>query len=95
MAKRGYDKDSGQVFFDVTVPGLEFTPNSLGPAWTHESPFLLGGFRHDGPNGRDAPSLQDMAMRALLEDQRRILAAHLGSLPWPLAERLWKYLCGR
>lgn len=95
MAKRGYDKDSGQVYFDVTVPGLEFTPNSLGPAWTHESPFLLGGFRRYEGNEQDAPSLQDIAMRALLKDQRRISTAHLKCLSWPLAERIWKYLCER
>ncbi|KAL1961215.1 hypothetical protein VTO42DRAFT_3161 [Malbranchea cinnamomea] len=91
MAKRKYDKDSGQVYFELTVRQHAYASVAPGPAWAHESPFLPS--KCTKPSGKDAPSLKNMAMRALLADQRRLSVAHLESLTWPLAKYLWKYLC--
>ncbi|PGG95899.1 hypothetical protein GX51_08078 [Blastomyces parvus] len=90
MARRGYDRGSGQVYMDRVVPSFVYSSDATGPSWSHESPFLPTGWEECSPCG--ANSLKHMAMRKALLDQRPLTALHFSNIPWELAKYLWDCL---
>ncbi|KAI2088700.1 hypothetical protein LOZ36_002133 [Ophidiomyces ophidiicola] len=90
--RRHYDEASGQMFTETTVPVRSLLPGSgaLGPAWTHESPFLIwpqAAFPSQGVN-----SLKTIAAKQVLADQRQLTIEHFAQVPWSFAKYLVKCL---
>ncbi|EEH17276.1 hypothetical protein PABG_07437 [Paracoccidioides brasiliensis Pb03] len=90
MAKKGFDRASGQVYTDSVIPSFIYPSDAAGPSWSHESPFLPPGWEEGSPCG--ANTLKHMAMRKTLLDQRPLTAGHFADCPWELAKYLWDCL---
>lgn len=88
MANYVVDQSSGQVYTETEMmPALAA---SRGTSWVHESPHLPIGWEEI--NARGSASLKHCAMRGLLSDQRRLDVETFKTVPWHIAQYLWKCL---
>ena len=96
---RGYDPETGQVYFDVTVPELDDgdAQQRKRPRKRSGSPKTKtkGGGSRKAARATGARTLKQMAVSEVLSDSRRLTVAHLESLGWSLAKYLWDNLCQR
>ena len=96
--RRGYDPETGQVYFDVTVPELDDNAQQRkrpGKRPRSSKPNARGGGSRKAARATGARTLKQMAMREVLSDSRRLTVAHLESLGWSLAKYVWDNLCQR
>ncbi|KAL2416716.1 hypothetical protein ABEF95_000300 [Exophiala dermatitidis] len=85
--ERKYDPDSGQVYSETEVrftrkPYSDWIGEPRTPALTKKS----------RPNAYGARSLADMAKIKVATQFQGLSPDHFGSVPWSMAERIWKQL---
>ena len=86
----GYDRASGQIYTEQTVPLYVYASSGNGPSWVHESPWMPVCRVENSRTG--ANTLKHMAMKQTLLDQRRLSPDHFTHVPWSLAAYLWDCL---
>jgi len=89
---RKYDTESGQVFSEIEVTlGRRTTSNWIGDFRTPslaKKPTTVNA-------GRGVRSLADTAKNKVASEIRNLTAEHFLSVPWPVAETVWKEVLDR
>jgi hypothetical protein len=89
--ERKYDAESGQVYSEMEV----YFNRRQNSDWIGEprTPSLI---RNASPlNAKGARSLADMAKNKTATQFRNLTAEHFSTVPWPVAEKVWKELLDR
>lgn len=91
--ERKYDAESGQVYSEMEV----YVNRRQNSDWIGEprTPSLIRKAAASPLNGKGARSLADMAKRKTATQFRNLTAEHFSTVPWPVAEKVWKELLDR
>ena len=105
MSNSNYDKDSGQLFFETTMPALttkdrEWTMLSHTVTQLHVEPettkrdFYGRPVREhvevaQGQGRRGARSLKDASIETIINNLRRMTDASIGCLPKQVVAEIW------
>ena len=86
-----YDRESGQVFKEWTMPRNSISTQAGGLDWSRRPPYPL--FKARGSHG--PRSLLDMTINVIANNIGEVSVEHLEAIPVRLLWRIWRFLEAR